>query len=183
MPLRTGTKLWLSYCSRRMRSTSRRRTKLVGRRYRMPQRCGHEAVVKLLLKMGKADVDAKDKSSWTPLSHASKCGNEAVVKLLLEISKADVNAKDKHSRTPLSLAAESRHEAVVKLLLETGKADVNVKENMHVESDATIVLPPRAGTKPWSSYYSRRARPTSEAKDNDRWTPLFWPPVGAGTKP
>jgi ankyrin repeat protein len=43
---------------------------------------GHEAVVKLLLEMGKADIDLKDKYSRTPLSWAAEGGHEAVVKLL-----------------------------------------------------------------------------------------------------
>jgi hypothetical protein len=45
---------------------------------------GHEAVVKLLLEMGKADVDCRDNNSQTPLSYAAEEGHEAVVKLLLE---------------------------------------------------------------------------------------------------
>jgi ankyrin repeat protein len=62
---------------------------------------GHEAVVKLLLKTGKVDVDAKDNDSRTPLSWTAEQGHKAVVKLLLEISKVEVDAKDKYGRTPL----------------------------------------------------------------------------------
>jgi Ankyrin repeats (3 copies) len=44
---------------------------------------GHEAVVKLLLETGKADVDSKDtEHGRTPLSWAAANGHEAVVKLL-----------------------------------------------------------------------------------------------------
>jgi ankyrin repeat domain-containing protein 50 len=43
---------------------------------------GHEAVVKLLLATGKADVDSKDRDGQTPLSWAAQKGHEAVVKLL-----------------------------------------------------------------------------------------------------
>src|ERR1700722_225845 len=91
---------------------------------------GHEAVVKLLLKTGKVDVDSKD-MDWggrTPLSRAAEGGHEAVVKLLLETGKVDVDSKDRYRRTPLSRAAEGGHEAVVKLLLETGKVDVDSKD-------------------------------------------------------
>jgi ankyrin repeat protein len=44
---------------------------------------GHEAVVKLLLATGKADIDSKDSGyGRTPLSWAARYGQEAVVKLL-----------------------------------------------------------------------------------------------------
>ena len=77
---------------------------------------GHDAVVKLLLKTGKVDVESKDEYGRTPLSWAAEEGHEAVVKLLLETGKVDVESKDKYGRTPLSWAAREGHEAVVKLL-------------------------------------------------------------------
>ena len=43
---------------------------------------GHEAVVKLLLGTGKAEVNSKDKDNQTPLLRAAAGGHEAVVKLL-----------------------------------------------------------------------------------------------------
>ena len=43
---------------------------------------GHEAVVKLLLEIGKVDVDSKGTDGRTPLSRAAENGHEAVVKLL-----------------------------------------------------------------------------------------------------
>jgi len=52
---------------------------------------GHEAVVKLLLATGKADVDSKDNEGQTPLSWAALLGHEAVVKLLLATGKADID--------------------------------------------------------------------------------------------
>jgi ankyrin repeat protein len=45
---------------------------------------GHEAIVKLLLATGKAEIDSKDKNGRTPLSWAEENGYEAVVKLLLD---------------------------------------------------------------------------------------------------
>jgi hypothetical protein len=52
---------------------------------------GREAIVKLLLETGKADVDSKNfEYGQTPLSWAAERGHEAIVKLLLEIDKADV---------------------------------------------------------------------------------------------
>jgi ankyrin repeat protein len=43
---------------------------------------GHEAMVKLLLETGQANVESKDGARWTPLSWAAERGHEAVVKLL-----------------------------------------------------------------------------------------------------
>ncbi len=48
-------------------------------------RCGHEAVVKLLLSTGKVNVDMKDNYGGTPLSRAAENGHEAVVKLLRSV--------------------------------------------------------------------------------------------------
>ncbi|KAJ0141927.1 Heterokaryon incompatibility protein 6, OR allele [Fusarium oxysporum f. sp. albedinis] len=45
---------------------------------------GDEEVVKLLLEMGKADVNAADSDGATPLWRAAHDGHGTVVKLLLE---------------------------------------------------------------------------------------------------
>ncbi|KAH7111407.1 ankyrin repeat-containing domain protein, partial [Dactylonectria macrodidyma] len=52
---------------------------------------GHEAVVKLLLDTGKADVDTKDNDGRTPLLWAAETRHEAMVKLLLDTGKADIS--------------------------------------------------------------------------------------------
>jgi ankyrin repeat protein len=50
---------------------------------------GHEAVVKLLVDTGKADIDSKDKEyGLTPLSWAAQKGHEAVVRLLESFSSS-----------------------------------------------------------------------------------------------
>jgi len=49
---------------------------------------GHEAVVKLLLATGKADVNSTDKYGRTPLSWAAGNRHKAVVKLLVATGKA-----------------------------------------------------------------------------------------------
>jgi hypothetical protein len=72
-----------SCCSRRARSKSTRRIRTVERRCHGPLRRGHEAVVKLLLKTGKVEVNSKDKNGLTPLSWAARNGHEAIVKLPL----------------------------------------------------------------------------------------------------
>jgi len=45
---------------------------------------GHEAVVKLLLDIGKVNTDSKNKYKQTPLSLAIKKRHETIVKLLLK---------------------------------------------------------------------------------------------------
>jgi ankyrin repeat protein len=69
---------------------------------------GHEAVIRLLLEKG-AEINAKGKFGWTPLSLAAGSGHEAVVRLLLE-KGADINAED-----------EKGHEAVMRLLTHSGR--------------------------------------------------------------
>jgi ankyrin repeat protein len=76
---------------------------------------GHEAVVKLLLETGKADVDSKRRIGQT-LLYAAGNGHEVVAKLLLETGRVDVNSEDSSGQTPLSYAARNGHKAVVKLL-------------------------------------------------------------------
>jgi hypothetical protein len=90
---------------------------------------GHEAVVKMLLAIGKVEVDSKDNNGRTPLLWATQNGHEAVVRLLLATGKVDVDSKDNNGRTPLLWATQNGYEAVVKLLLATGKVEVDCKDN------------------------------------------------------
>ncbi|KAK3360961.1 hypothetical protein B0T24DRAFT_120609 [Lasiosphaeria ovina] len=87
---------------------------------------GYEVVVRQLLDRG-ADVEAKDKSGWTPLLRAIEYGQEAIVRQLLDRG-ADVEAKDDWGQTPLSWAAGNGHETIVLRLLDLG-ADVEAKDN------------------------------------------------------
>ena len=61
-------------------------------------------MVKLLLEIGKADVEWKDKDDWTPLSWAIEGGHEAVVELLLKAgAKANCEYSVYVSKLALSL--------------------------------------------------------------------------------
>ena len=86
---------------------------------------GHVGKVKLLLDQG-AELETKDESGRTPLSHAAERGYEAVVKLLLDYG-ADVKAADWNKEMPLWYAFERGHEAVVKPLLDQG-AELETKD-------------------------------------------------------
>ena len=86
---------------------------------------GHEDVVRLLLDIGKTDLDAIDGGHRTPLFWAARNGHETIVKLLLATGKVNVNAKDSDSWTALSGATEGGHKDIVKLLLKAGaEADI-----------------------------------------------------------
>jgi ankyrin repeat protein len=89
---------------------------------------GHEAVVKLLLDIGKVDADSDTGNGRAPLSWAAERGHEAVAKLLLEKGAYVDSREGWSSPTPLSLAVEHGHEAVVQLLLEKG-AYVESRDN------------------------------------------------------
>lgn len=66
-----------------------------------------------------AEVDARTKDGWTPLTMAANSGHLASVNFLLQ-SRADVNARNDEGRTPLFQAVEKSHLEVVKRLLEAG---------------------------------------------------------------
>ena len=91
---------------------------------------GHEAVVKLLIDTGKADIDFEDSLSETPLALAAAEGHKNVVKLLIDTGKADVDFKNYIGQTPLALAAAEGHEDIVKLLIDTGKVDVDSRSSL-----------------------------------------------------
>ncbi|KAF3482083.1 uncharacterized protein GIQ15_04842 [Arthroderma uncinatum] len=79
-----------------------------------------------LFNLDKIDVNLKDNGSMTPLAYASKQGNKDVVELLLRIRGIDVNTRDKFNRrTPLMHAAMMGHKAVVKSLLKSPDIDIN----------------------------------------------------------
>jgi ankyrin repeat protein len=129
---------------------------------------GHKAVVELLLRTEKVEVDSKDDGNRTPLLWATESGHVEVVKLLLE-KGANTAAVDKYGRTPLYWASRRKYVEVVKLLLEKG-ADTAAadkygrtplswaSERGHIEV-VKLLLEKRADTA---------------AADLDGRTPLYW---------
>ena len=81
---------------------------------------GYKDTIKLLLGVGKIDVDAKDNHGFTPLMLAAYNGHTDTVELLLDTGEADVDARNNHQSTPLLLAAEDGHEGITEILLESG---------------------------------------------------------------
>lgn len=85
---------------------------------------GHEAVVKLLLQTGKADLNLKDPEfGKTPIAYTAENGHKAIAELLLGTGQVDPDSISKEGWRPLAYASKNGHEAIVKLLLETGRVD------------------------------------------------------------
>jgi hypothetical protein len=87
---------------------------------------GHVAIVELLIRTDRVNVNIKDMNGKAPLLLAALGGHLAVVERLLE-KKAEINAAASSgyfARTALQAAAEGGHLAVVERLLEE-KAEVN----------------------------------------------------------
>jgi len=86
---------------------------------------GDKETVKVLLDNG-ADVEAKGKSGWTPMTHAVVGGHKEIVRMLLD-GGAAIDARTEQGSTALGIAVSWKHENVAKLLLDRG-ADVNPKQ-------------------------------------------------------
>jgi ankyrin repeat protein len=127
---------------------------------------GHEAVMKLLLEEGDADLEFEDNDSWTPLSRAARNGNEAIVKLLIE-KGANLESKGKYGYTPLWRAAYDEHEAVVRLLVEKGA-------NLECEDIYGLTLLSQAAGDEHETVVKLLVKNGAnlESKDSYGWTPL-----------
>jgi ankyrin repeat protein len=117
--LQRAVKLWLSPIGKRQGPANLHIAAFIG----------HEAVVKLLLRTEKMDINLKDNNGLTPLHWAAAFEQKEVVKLLLKNAEIDVNLKDSQGRTALHLAVATDDRETVKLLLDRGKIDVNLKGN------------------------------------------------------
>ncbi|KAL7935646.1 ankyrin repeat-containing domain protein [Trichoderma chlorosporum] len=129
---------------------------------------GHEEVVRLLLKTGRANMTTKDPNGWTPLIISAEKGHEAVAKLLLKAG-ADVNAHDHRGSTALKWASSRGHEAVMKLLLEAG-ADVNAQDN---NGRTALMLASYSGDEAVAKLLLETGADV-DAEDDDGRTALIW---------
>lgn len=100
---------------------------------------GHEDVVRLLLDIGKTELDAIDDNGKTPLIWAASEGHETIVKLLLGTGIVDVNARDYEHWTPLSWATERGDKDMVELLLKAG-AKTDIKYTVTVSKLVSILI-------------------------------------------
>ena len=89
---------------------------------------GHTDMVKLLLQLGRVDVNQAKNTGCTPLYIASENGHTEVVRLLILAEGIKVNQAMKNGATPLIAASQEGHTEVVRLLLQAQDArgiDVN----------------------------------------------------------
>ena len=70
-----------------------------------------------LLLNAKANANARDASSETPLMHAAGEGNQTGLDLLFSVSETQIDLVDQNGRTALFLSAEAGHSKCVKSLL------------------------------------------------------------------
>lgn len=85
--------------------------------------CGHEDVVKILLRELKVGVTASNNHKNTPLHLASRNGHENVVDLLLQQKYVKAELKNEHGKTPLYYAADTANEPILMKLLAGSRVD------------------------------------------------------------
>ncbi len=88
---------------------------------------GHEAVVRLLLDEGVANVNESTSSGLTAVFFAAFSGHEEMVRLLIERG-ADFAVKSSSTSNALYIAAHRGHAAVVDLLLQSSSIDVMTRD-------------------------------------------------------
>jgi hypothetical protein len=92
--------------------------------------CGDLEMVQVLLDC-KADVNATDNYSWTPMHNVAQGhslpAKSDITRLLLERG-ADINARNNFGSTPLHVAAKNKRAGVTRVLLEHG-ANIGAKDN------------------------------------------------------
>ena len=74
-----------------------------------------------------ANLNIKNKSSWTPLHIACYRGNYAFVQYLVNLG-VDIDCKDGDGKTPLFYAVQSNSTRIVKFLILSG-SNKNIKDN------------------------------------------------------
>ena len=82
-------------------------------------RHGSMECMRILLDAGKANVNAKDNYSDTPLHNAALWGHIEAATLLIERG-AEINPLNRHNKTPLDLAHYDNHTATIAFLKTKG---------------------------------------------------------------
>ena len=94
-------------------------------------KAGHLQIFEMLLKTGKLNIEARQRTPWpprsyrTPLMCAVEMGHGAIVRMLLMEPNVKVDAQDEKGNTILHLAAVHGDEAILKTILSTGRVEVN----------------------------------------------------------
>lgn len=93
--------------------------------------CGHEDVVKILLRESKVGVTASNNHKNSPLHLASRNGHENVVDLLLQQKYVKAELKNEHGKTPLYYAADTANEPILMKLLAGSRVDEDLGKTTH----------------------------------------------------
>ena len=101
----------------------------------------HADVVKVLIDAG-ADIEIRDKESWTPLMYACKNGSQPIVKILVEAG-AEVRATET-GQSCLTIAAGFGHTETVRYLVGLPQVDLSHKEEEGYTSLLAAVEKPGA---------------------------------------
>lgn len=92
---------------------------------------GNLGIVRLLVEVGGADVNAREETRWTEsdgstaLHHASRLGHADIVRYLVSLNGTEVERKAWLCSTPLHVAIEKSHADVVRILVTEGRAEPN----------------------------------------------------------
>jgi ankyrin repeat protein len=128
---------------------------------------GNHDVVKVLVEDGKANVEARDMLSRTPLMFAAKNGRIECAKRLIE-AKADLDAIDQDGLTALMMASLEGHAEMAHLLIEA-KSDLEARNKMGM----TSLMITAVRDHPKVAKILLDAGADKEAKDNNGLTPLI----------
>ncbi|KAL3428453.1 ankyrin repeat protein [Phlyctema vagabunda] len=91
---------------------------------------GHDSTIKLLLKFGALDIDAKNQLGSTALIIAAAYGWHIVTKTLLNVG-ADIGSLNHHLNTPLHQAAIGNKPEIITILLEySAKSNIKKKGSL-----------------------------------------------------
>jgi len=90
---------------------------------------GHDAVARMLIFEGHANVNARDKQGWTSLLYACSLDNESTARMLVVEGRADVEVACDLGSTLLMAACINGREAVARMLIFEGHANVNARDN------------------------------------------------------
>ena len=75
-----------------------------------------------------ADVNARDRSGWTPLMFLARTGRTVLTDTLIDFG-ADVNATNRDGRTPLMIAAFYLNKEFIEHVIYRGGVNVNARDN------------------------------------------------------
>jgi ankyrin repeat protein len=133
-------------------------------------RDGRTGIAKLLIDMGKADIESHDVRGWRPLHEAAAQGHVEVVKLLLT-GVVDIESIDYARKSSLMFAAQNRRREAIGFFLETIKADVESKD---FYGHTYLSRAPQMGHKEVVKVLIGLGNANVDAEDHEGLTPLAW---------